>query len=349
MEALIYQALTAAADTINLYPGELYDEVTDMLINDLSVGHDQIVLGHGVEGLLHLISTTFLSKQSYAGTFRPSFFAYENNLARCKSVYFPAHYKEKVHLDTFIKAIKRTSVFFLASPNKETGNYLLNHNDLEHVLSNYKGLFVVDECYLGLGGMTVIDLLPRFANLLVLRSVSKSEGLASLRIGYATGCPTVVSKLKYHQNDIEYDPINTPALRIFLTMYPHFPSIWKTSRRFFSDFYEALHKRFPKYEIIKTLTTHHFLNFKRAGVEPYKVIERMNEAGYLIAPKTPSDNSGRYTYFPGMLALTPPPLEYWGDYLNALENALHRDFHKSTVLLSTMPSRQKDRGKAAHA
>lgn len=322
VEALIHQSFEKAAGSINLYPGELYDDVIDMLAEDLQVPHNHILLGHGVEGLLHLISLAFLTVNSKAGTFKPSFFAFDNNLARCKGVYYPAHYKDKIDLRRFIKTIAPTDVFFLASPNKETGNYLLDHHDIETVLEQYEGILVVDECYIGLGGMSVLDLLPRHENLLILRSVSKSEGLASLRIGVAIGSEQTIVRLKFHQNDIEYDPINTPALQVFHEIYPHFNEIWKFSRKFFHDFYTALHERFPHYEIIKTVTTHHFLNFMKSGVEPFKVIERMNEAGYLIAPKTPSDNTGRETYFPGLIALTPPPLEYWGDYLDALERAV---------------------------
>lgn len=323
VEAIIKKAVDESLEKINLYPGELYDDVIEVVANDLGVDQNQVILGHGVEGLLHLLSRVYLSKTRIGGTFQPSFFAFDNNLSRSRSVKYPAHYKKEIDLNDFLQKIKGTKIFFLASPNKETGNYLLSAKQIKTVLENYKGIFVVDECYFGLGQVTVVDLVDKYPNLVVLRSVSKAEGLAGLRIGIAIAGVHIINKLKYFQNDIEYDPFSSVVLSILKDVYPHFPDIWKLTRGFFDDFYEQLKKKFPQNKIIKTVTTHHFFDVRAGGVESYKVIEKMNEAGYLLSPKTPRDSNSRYTVFPGMLALTPPPIEYWNEYFQVLKSALN--------------------------
>lgn len=321
-EAVIARAVQRALETVSLYPGELYDDVVSIIASDLQVGENQVLLGHGVEGLLHLISQAFLGGNKVGGTCKPSFFAFNNNIERSRSLYYPAHFSRKVDLKDFVRKIKGADVFFLASPNKETGNYLLSKGQIEKVLRSYKGMFIVDECYFGLGQKTVISLLEKYKNLIILRSVSKAEGLASLRVGILIAQAEVISKLKYYQNDIEYDPINTLALQIIKDVYPHFPSIWKYSRKFFSDFYNQLKQHFPKHKIIRTVTTHHFFDVKPSKIETFKVIEKMNESGYLLSPQTPRDNNSRFTFFEDKLMLTPPPIEYWGDYFSALSRAL---------------------------
>jgi histidinol-phosphate/aromatic aminotransferase/cobyric acid decarboxylase-like protein len=323
VESIIQKACDKSLERINLYPGELYDDVVELIASDFNVNLNQVILGHGVEGLIHLISEAYLTKDKTGATFQPSFFVFNNNLARCKSLYIPAHYENKVDLKAFIDSISNTDVFFLASPNKETANYLLNFNEIEAVLKAYKGILIVDECYFGLGQMTVKELLNKYPRLILIRSVAKAEGMAGLRVGFAIASPEIISKLKYLQNDIEYDPFNTFTLNILKDTYHHFPKVWEISRKFFSDFYNQLSGRFPKNKITKTVVTHCYFDIRPSKREQFQVIDYMNKCGYWLAPITPKDNNTRFTVFPGMLALTPPPLEFWGDYLLCLDKALY--------------------------
>ncbi len=60
-------------------------------------------------------------------------------------------------------------------------------------------MIVVDEAYrefLDPGfGDPVTDLVPRYPNVLVTRTMSKAHGLAGLRLGYAIGHPSVISDI----------------------------------------------------------------------------------------------------------------------------------------------------------
>src|SRR5207248_5632744 len=56
------------------------------------------------------------------------------------------------------------------------------------------GLVVLDEAYHVFAGETFMDELARYANLLVLRTVSKL-GLAGIRLGYLAGRPEWLAQL----------------------------------------------------------------------------------------------------------------------------------------------------------
>jgi len=67
------------------------------------------------------------------------------------------------------------------------------------------GLVVVDEAYQEFAGQTVVPLLARHPNLVVLRTFSKAMGLAGLRIGYLLASPEIVrevnkARLPYNLN-----------------------------------------------------------------------------------------------------------------------------------------------------
>ncbi|MFN9545519.1 MAG: pyridoxal phosphate-dependent aminotransferase [Cyanobacteriota bacterium] len=96
----------------------------------------------------------------------------------------------------------------ICNPNNPTGTRLAPARILELAASAPGTLVVVDELYEAFSGDSVLPLLEEKAaapgsseafshhpNLLVLRSLSKTAGLAGLRMGFAIGHPEVVERL----------------------------------------------------------------------------------------------------------------------------------------------------------
>jgi histidinol-phosphate aminotransferase len=78
-----------------------------------------------------------------------------------------------------------TRLVFLCSPNNPTGN-AMDDGAVEKLLTALAGraLVVVDEAYVEFaGGESFLRWLPRFPNLVVLRTLSKAYGLAGARVG----------------------------------------------------------------------------------------------------------------------------------------------------------------------
>ncbi len=90
-----------------------------------------------------------------------------------------------------------TRIVFLCTPNNPTGN-ALDPAAIEVLLNALTGkaLVVVDEAYVEFSrGPSLIGWLDRFANLVVLRTLSKAYGLAGARVGSLIAAAPIVSLL----------------------------------------------------------------------------------------------------------------------------------------------------------
>ncbi len=80
---------------------------------------------------------------------------------------------------------QNTKLLFLCSPNNPTGNIMIRQ-DVDLLIKSFPGIVIVDEAYINYSRQrTFIEDLPKYPNLIVMQTLSKAWGLASLRIGLA--------------------------------------------------------------------------------------------------------------------------------------------------------------------
>ena len=83
---------------------------------------------------------------------------------------------------------------FIVNPNSPTGAQF-DRTEVEAVVAASPGVVVIDEAYVDFAPYSCLPLLEQFANVLLLRTFSKSYALAGMRIGYALGSPELIEAL----------------------------------------------------------------------------------------------------------------------------------------------------------
>jgi histidinol-phosphate aminotransferase len=101
----------------------------------------------------------------------------------------------------------RVKLIFLCCPNNPTGNGV-KWADIKELLEKFDGLVVIDEAYVQFASYrSLIPELIHFPNLVILQTLSKSWGLASLRLGMAFASTEIIAvfnkiKAPYNVNGV---------------------------------------------------------------------------------------------------------------------------------------------------
>ena len=85
-------------------------------------------------------------------------------------------------------------LLYLCSPNNPTANQL-KPREIEALTEEFPGIVMVDEAYAEYADYSVVPLINKYENLVVLRTFSKAFSLAGLRLGYAVANPTLAKAL----------------------------------------------------------------------------------------------------------------------------------------------------------
>lgn len=102
----------------------------------------------------------------------------------------------------------------IANPNAPT-SIGMTISQIEDVIRANPGVVVIiDEAYVDFGGETVLPLISKYDNLLVVRTYSKSRSLAGMRIGYAMGNENLIQALNDVKESINSYTINTASIRM---------------------------------------------------------------------------------------------------------------------------------------
>lgn len=162
-----------------------------------------IILGNGSDELIQIILMAMAGSGRVVLAPTPSFVMYQmlTTFVDMQFVGVPLNDDFSLPRVAMLAAIQQhqPAVIFLAYPNNPSGN-LWDVETLHAIIQAAPGVVVLDEAYHAFATSSFMDQLPRYDNLLVLRTVSKM-GLAGLRLGLLAGAPAWLN---------EFDKIRLP-------------------------------------------------------------------------------------------------------------------------------------------
>ena len=184
----------------NRYPDPLQLDIKERLATIKSCSTDQIFIGNGSDEAIDLIMRmTCQSGVHNILLCPPTYGMYEvsasiNHIEQRK-VSLTKQYQ--LDVDSILKTIdSNTRLLFICSPNNPTGNKL-NRSDIYTLIESFKtGFIIIDEAYIDFSDEPSFVLeLTKYPQIIVMQTLSKAYGLASLRLGMAFADPTIISLL----------------------------------------------------------------------------------------------------------------------------------------------------------
>ncbi|HEX8945669.1 MAG TPA: aminotransferase class I/II-fold pyridoxal phosphate-dependent enzyme [Gemmatimonadaceae bacterium] len=214
--AALREMQRAAKTSMSRYPDLYGASLKRALAAYTGVDPSMIVTGCGSDDVLDSAIRAFSEAGELVATLDPSFpmiplFARMNGL-ECALIPLDASYG----VDADAIAALDASVTYLCSPNNPTGT-TIPRSTIESIVARARGVVIVDEAYVEFSDASILDLVERSSNLLVVRTMSKAFGLAGLRVGYAVGAPALVAEVEKSRGPYKVNAIAERAAVAALT------------------------------------------------------------------------------------------------------------------------------------
>ena len=196
---------------LRLYPDPAAGALVHALADYYHVNTDQVFVGVGSDDVLSVAFLTFFNsdKPILFPDITYSFYPVWADVYRIPY--------EKKPLDDNFRIIREdyygeNGGIVFPNPNAPTAAYE-SLELVEDILSHNRDVIViVDEAYIDFGGVSALELVEKYDNLLVVQTFSKSRSMAGLRIGYAIGQPELIKAMNNVKYSINSYTMNMPSL-----------------------------------------------------------------------------------------------------------------------------------------
>ena len=196
LAALAGLAATGHTQRSAIYPDPEHTDLRRKLSVHLGQPIERIVCGAGSDELIDLLMRLVLTPGSTMIDCSPTFGMYAFNAAlhAARVIDVPRNERFDIEIEAIAEAAEQGGkLLFLPAPNNPTGNPLARADILR--LLELPLLLVIDEAYAEFAGVSALDLVDEYPQLVILRTFSKWAGLAGLRVGYGMMHPDLATQL----------------------------------------------------------------------------------------------------------------------------------------------------------
>ena len=183
----------------NRYPDILPYRGMATYASFLGVPAESVIMSNGSNEMLYTIFMACVGAGRKVLIPEPSFSLYDKLavLLQGEIVSVPLNPDLSFDVDAIIAAAEKEKVDFivLSTPNNPAGKSM-SHEEVERIVSTCDAIVLADEAYIEFSQQeSVVDLIDRYPNLIVLRTMSKALALAGMRIGFAITNPELMAEI----------------------------------------------------------------------------------------------------------------------------------------------------------
>lgn len=238
-------------DNLRLYPDPKVELLVEALAKYHKMDKEQVFVGVGSDDVLSMAFLTFFNgdKAILFPDITYSFYDVWAELYRIPYKTQPLDENFQMKKEDYLQ--ENGGIIF-PNPNAPTG-VLESVDFIEDIVKNNpESVVIVDEAYIDFGGTTVLPLIEKYDNLLVVRTYSKSRSLAGLRVGYAMGSPELIKAMQDVKYSFNSYTMNRPSILLGVASLEdeeYFQATLKKvmdTREWFSKEMKKMEFEFPK-------------------------------------------------------------------------------------------------------
>jgi histidinol-phosphate aminotransferase len=218
VRAALQRALNAG---LRLYPEPLSDSLRAVAASVYGVSAANIIAGNGSDELLSMLMRAVIAPGDRVAYASPTYSLYETLIEIQGGSKAAVQYSADFSLPAAL-AEQNARLTFLCNPNSPSGT-LVPLEEIDALARALSGILVVDEAYVDFAdheGASVLPLVRRVPNLVVLRTFSKAFSLAGMRIGLAFAPEEIIAGLMKVKDSYNLNRLSLVAARAALEDLP---------------------------------------------------------------------------------------------------------------------------------
>lgn len=205
------EAIRAAASAdLRLYPDPIALALRKAIAERYGVQTDEVFVGNGSDEVLAHTFAALLKHDEplLYPDISYSFYPTYAGLFGIDAVEIPLDTAFRVNIADYGRP---AGAIILPNPNAPTG-IGLPLAEIEKLVAEHSDQpVVIDEAYIDFGGESAVALVPKYQNLLVVQTFSKSRALAGLRVGFAIGQRPLIEALERVKDSFNSYPLGRTA------------------------------------------------------------------------------------------------------------------------------------------
>ena len=205
----VMQSLAALdGEDLRRYPAPLGDSFRKAAASVLNLKPENIICTNGGDDLLTICFRAFCDEKRAVAYPVPTYSLYPvlAEMQNCPAVEIDSQTENLI--EKLIQADAALTI--ICRPNAPTATCLAKE-DVEKLATGLKGMLLIDEAYVDFAEDNCTDLISKFDNAIILRSMSKGYSLAGLRFGFGIANKEIISGLMKVKDSYNVDAVAVRA------------------------------------------------------------------------------------------------------------------------------------------
>ncbi len=206
----IINSVKESINQINRYtPQKKVDLLVEYLSQYVKVPHESIILSSGSDLLIKEFIFLFSNNRQIVIA-DPTFGVITNSAQNTDSALLKIKLNEpnyQIPIESLVDELQTPSLIVFDNPNNPTGSLILTQKDIETILEHENIILLLDEAYYEFSNVSYVELINDYPNLAVLRTLSKSFGLAGSGIGYLIAGDLIRKKFQGLETMLPYPSV----------------------------------------------------------------------------------------------------------------------------------------------